>query len=84
MPWVVPAAESRQYDGANAADLAAWIGADEYAETGDALTLTVTVWGLTNDVVLQPGWWLIRQVGQCGGAHSPEDYARLWHELPTA
>lgn len=84
MPDVTPRHESQQYDGTNGPALAAWVGADAHAQNGDQLILTVTVYGLTYDVSLLPGWWLIRSAGDCGGTHSPEDYARIWHELPTA
>lgn len=83
MPYVAPLHESQQYDGTNGAALAQWIGADGFTEANSRLVLTVTVYGLTYDVGLDVGWWLIRSSGVCGGAHSPEDYPRYWHELPA-
>lgn len=84
MPYVVPKAESRQYDGTNGPELAEWVGAAEVVSLVEgALTLSVTAATLTYDVVMHPGWWIIRQNGQHGGTHSPEDYERIWHELPT-
>lgn len=83
MPLVVSRAESIQYDGTNGEEVAAWIGADAMTEADGHLTLTITVWGEPNDYRLQVGWWLIQQGGQCAGAQSPADYARVWYELPT-
>ncbi|GGT43317.1 hypothetical protein [Streptomyces purpureus] len=83
MPNIIPRAESMQYDGTNALAVAEWIGATAHTVDEGVLTLTIPMWGEDMAFRLHPGWWLIRDRGVCGGSHSPEDYARIWRELPT-
>ncbi|MFI1942066.1 hypothetical protein ACH44C_33650 [Streptomyces purpureus] len=83
MAVVIPRTESMRYDGTNAATLAEWIGATAHTVDAGVLTLTIPMWGEDMIYRLQSGWWLIRDRGLCGGTHNPEDYARIWYELPT-
>jgi hypothetical protein len=84
VPYVVPLAESRQYDGTDPEGVAEWVGARFVSVDSNTgrLVFEVSANFLVYEMHADPGWWVIRQNGACGGTHSPEDYARIWHELP--
>lgn len=81
---VIPRLESLQYDGTNAEELASWVDGGEVlriAEDGE-LTLSVTSWGLTYEVQVPISWWSLRSNGMHQGSMSPEQYERIYYELP--
>lgn len=84
MPVVVQLVESTIYDGTNAQEVAEWAGGTEVANVAEdgTLTLTVTAWGLTYDIVTGVGWYVLRATGVHHSSLSPEVYAAQFHELP--
>ncbi|MEU1219234.1 hypothetical protein [Streptomyces microflavus] len=85
MPIVVQRVESKVYDGTNGQEVADWVGNAELVgvDSNGTLTMSVTLWGLTYDIVTESGWYVLRVAGRHEGSLSPEAYALQYHELPA-
>ncbi|MFD9757949.1 hypothetical protein [[Kitasatospora] papulosa] len=86
MPAVVQLIESMRYDGTNSQEMAAWVGDAKVVQVDEDGTciMSVTVYGLTYDVLVRPGWHTLRSNGIHYGSLSPETYAQQYRELPDS